>query len=129
MPGGGSAVVTLPSSAGSQSQRVRATAASPRPSAVTCAQHARSPAVPVAQPGPPLGEDPETDLRPRPVTDDQQHAPPPPQRGLQALPDLGRRLRGRPQQDELAPVEQRRDHLRPGVPRIGDQQGPLRVQA
>ena len=47
--------------------------------------------MPVAQPGPSLGEDPEVDLCPRPVTDHQQHAPRVAQRGLQPLPDLGRR--------------------------------------
>ena len=66
-----------------------------------------------------LGEAPEAALRPRPVADDQQHAPPAPQRRLQPLPDLSplspvgpwaRRSRGQPQQDELIktlPVFQR----------------------
>ena len=84
----GSAAVIRPSSAGSHSQRVRVMAASPRPSAATWAQQARS-RRPVAQPGPSLGEDPEADLCPRPVTDHQQHASCAPQRGLQPLPDLG----------------------------------------
>ena len=87
------------------------------------------PPVPVAEPGPPLAGDAQPQLRPGPVPGHEQHAAPAPQRRLETLPDLRRRPRGRAQQDELAAVEQRRHHLRPGRAGLGDQQGPSGVQA
>ena len=125
----GSATATPPSSPGSQSQRVRVMAASPRPSATTSAQRARSRPCPSPSPvhrwlatrsrscAP--GQSPATSSTPRPRRSVASRR----------LPDLRRSPRGRPQQDELAAVEQRRHHLRPGRARIGDQQGPPGVQA
>ena len=66
---------------------------------------------------------------PGPVPRDEQDAPPPPQRRLQTSPYLGCRLLGRAQQDELAAVEQRCRHLRPGRAGIRNQQDPPGIKA
>ena len=91
----------LPPSAGSHSQRVTGMAASPRPSAVTSARHARSRLYP--SPSPPHRRV-VTRRRAgaRPVARDEQYAPPAPEHRLQALPDLSGGRPGRSHQDDLA---------------------------
>lgn len=85
-------------------------------------------AVPDPEAGPFLAGHPQPSRSALPFSGHQQHRPVPPDRGLELAPDRRGWRRRRAQQDQVAAIGQRGDHLRPVPAQVGDQEQPGQIQ-